>query len=105
MERDGLDPLRAPDPSGIGSLRDRAIGIIAFAAVLALYIASGAAEGLYSRHQLMWLVCPLLLYWVGYLWLNAHRGKMHHDPLVFTLHDGRSRGLLLLMLATAALAL
>jgi len=73
--------------------------------VLALYIASGAAEGLYSRHQLMWLVCPLLLYWVGYLWLNAHRGKMHHDPLVFTLHDGRSRGLLLLMLATAALAL
>jgi predicted PurR-regulated permease PerM len=38
MERDSPDSLRTPatDPSGTGSLRDRAIGIIAFAAVLAL---------------------------------------------------------------------
>jgi 4-hydroxybenzoate polyprenyltransferase len=73
--------------------------------VLALYIASGAAQMLYSRHQLMWLVCPLLLYWVGYLWLNAHRGKMHHDPLVFAMRDRRSRILIMLMLAAAASAI
>ncbi|HWX30798.1 MAG TPA: AI-2E family transporter [Steroidobacteraceae bacterium] len=38
MERDKPDSLRTPatDPSGTGSLRDRAIGIIAFATVLAL---------------------------------------------------------------------
>jgi predicted PurR-regulated permease PerM len=38
MERDNLDPLHTPttDPSGTGSLRDRAMGIIAFATVLAL---------------------------------------------------------------------
>jgi predicted PurR-regulated permease PerM len=38
MERNNPDSLRTPatDPSGTGSLRDRAIGIIAFAAVLAL---------------------------------------------------------------------
>jgi 4-hydroxybenzoate polyprenyltransferase len=72
--------------------------------VLALYIASGAAQVLYSRHQLMWLECPLLLYWIGYLWLNAHRGKMHHDPLIFALQDHRSRTLIALMLAAAALA-
>ena len=38
MERDHPDSLRTPatDPSGTGPLRDRAIGIIAFATVLAL---------------------------------------------------------------------
>lgn len=73
--------------------------------VLALYIASGAVQMLYSRHQLMWLVCPLLLYWIGYLWLNAHRGRMHHDPLVFATRDRRSRLLVTLMLAAAAAAI
>ena len=73
--------------------------------VLALYVASGAAQVLYSRHQLMWLVCPLLLYWIGYVWLNAHRGTMHHDPLVFAVQDRRSRTLIGLMLAAAASAI
>ena len=73
--------------------------------VLALYIASGAVKANYSRHQLIWLVCPLLLYWLGYLWLIAHRGKMFHDPLVFALRDRTSRILILLMLATVLLAI
>ena len=73
--------------------------------VLALYIASGAAKASYSRHQLIWLICPLLLYWLGYLWLIAHRGKMYHDPLVFALRDSTSRILLLLIMAVALLAI
>ena len=73
--------------------------------VLALYIASSTLNAPYSRHQLIWLVCPLLLYWVGYLWLIAHRGKMHHDPLVFALRDGTSRVLIVLMLITVLLAI
>jgi 4-hydroxybenzoate polyprenyltransferase len=73
--------------------------------VLAIYIASGTINTAYSRHQLIWLVCPLLLYWVGYLWLIAHRGKMHHDPLVFALRDRTSRVLVLLMLAAVLLAI
>jgi 4-hydroxybenzoate polyprenyltransferase len=79
----------------------------AYAAVLVLgiYIASTTVNSPYSRHQLIWLVCPLLLYWVGYLWLIAHRGKMHHDPLVFTLRDRTSRVLVLLMLVTVLLAM
>ena len=59
--------------------------------VLALYISSGKAEILYTRHQLIWLLCPLLLYWISYVWLIAHRGAMHDDPLVFTLKDRASR--------------
>ena len=73
--------------------------------VLALYITSGAVKALYSRHQLMWLLCPLLLYWIGYLWLVAHRGAMHHDPLVFALRNRTSRILVLLMLIVALLSI
>jgi 4-hydroxybenzoate polyprenyltransferase len=73
--------------------------------VLALYIASGAVKALYSRHQLIWFVCPLLLYWLGYLWLIAHRGQMYHDPLVFALRNRTSQILLLLMVATVLLAI
>jgi 4-hydroxybenzoate polyprenyltransferase len=65
--------------------------------VLAMYISSGEAEVHYSRHQLIWLMCPLLLYWISYFWLMAHRGRMHDDPLVFSAKDPVSRTLILLM--------
>ena len=72
--------------------------------MLALYITRGTAKALYGRHEFMWLLCPLLLYWVGYVWLVAHRGRMQDDPLVFALRDRTSRILILLMLGTAVLA-
>lgn len=59
--------------------------------VLAIYISSGAAELVYARHMLMWLLCPLQLYWISYVWLIAHRGKMRDDPLVFTMRDRPSQ--------------
>ncbi|HVN18962.1 MAG TPA: UbiA family prenyltransferase [Dongiaceae bacterium] len=73
--------------------------------VLALYIASGAVKVLYSRPQVMWCLCPLLLYWIGYVWLIAHRGRMDTDPLVFAVHDRTSRILILLMLAAFLLSI
>jgi 4-hydroxybenzoate polyprenyltransferase len=73
--------------------------------VLSLYIGSGAVKVLYSTHAVLWLVCPLLLYWISYLWLVAHRGKMHHDPLIFAVRDRTSRILILLMLAAALIAI
>ena len=72
--------------------------------VLALYITSGAAKALYRRPDFMWFLCPLLLYWVGHMWLVAHRGKMHDDPFVFALRDRTSRILIILMLCIALLA-
>ena len=73
--------------------------------VLAFYITSGPAHNLYSRHQLMWILCPLLLYWLGRMWLVAHRGKMGDDPVLFATSDRISRILIVLMLATTVLAL
>ncbi|HAM51773.1 MAG TPA: UbiA family prenyltransferase [Nitrospiraceae bacterium] len=72
--------------------------------VLAIYMASGSAELLYSRPQFLWLLCPLLLYWISYVWLIAHRGGMHDDPLTFTVRDRSSRVVLLLVVVTLMLA-
>jgi 4-hydroxybenzoate polyprenyltransferase len=72
--------------------------------VLALYITSGTARVLYGRHELIWFQCLLMLYWISRVWLIAHRGRMHDDPLVFATWDPTSRILLLLMLAIAILA-
>lgn len=72
--------------------------------VLALYITSGVAKALYVRQHFIWFVCLLLLYWIGHIWLVAHRGKMDKDPIVFAWRDRTSRILILLMLGTALLA-
>ena len=73
--------------------------------VLALYINSDTAQALYGRKELIWLLCPLLFYWISHLWLVAHRGKMPDDPVVFATRDWISRVLILLMLATTLAAL
>lgn len=73
--------------------------------VLALYIATDKAQELYATRELLWLLCPLLLYWISYVWLTAHRGKMPGDPVEFATSDRTSRILILLMAATAIVAL
>lgn len=65
--------------------------------VLALYINSTASELLYRHPQVLWLLCPLLLFWISRAWLITHRGDMHDDPVVFAITDRTS--LLLLVLA------
>lgn len=73
--------------------------------VLALYLGTSVAEHFYSRSQLMWVTCILLLYWISHLWLMAHRGRMSDDPLVFAVKDPVSLGLGVLMGITAWLAI
>lgn len=55
--------------------------------VLALYITSKEVTALYSHHERLWLLCPIMLYWVGRVWVLAHRGLVNEDPLVFALRD------------------
>lgn len=74
--------------------------------VLALYINEAASATLYRSPEWMWAACPLLLFWLSRVWLLAHRGQMHDDPIVFALRDSVSRwtGLgLLVVFALAAL--
>lgn len=55
--------------------------------VLALYINSLTALQHYHQPQLLWLVCPVVFYWVSRLWLLARRGELHQDPVVFAVTD------------------
>ena len=58
--------------------------------VFALYINSPESLALYSHPKLLWLLCPVLLYWMSRAWLIAHRGEMHDDPIVFAATDRTS---------------
>ncbi|WP_199741818.1 UbiA family prenyltransferase, partial [Corallococcus sp. CA047B] len=55
--------------------------------VLALYITSKEVTALYGHPERLWLLCPVMLYWVGRIWVLAHRGLVNEDPLIFALRD------------------
>jgi len=60
------------------------------ALVLALYVNSQQVVILYEHPNLLLLICPLLLYWISRVWLLAHRGRMHDDPVLFAVKDATS---------------
>lgn len=64
--------------------------------VLALYVNSPDSQALYGRPEWLWLLCPVLLFWISRVWIKTHRGLMHDDPIVFALRDRPSLWLLLL---------
>lgn len=64
--------------------------------VFALYINSPESLELYRRPQLLWLICPLLLYWISRVWVKAHRGLMDDDPVVFAVTDRVSQVVIML---------
>ena len=63
---------------------------VAAALVYCLYITSDEVLRLYGRPDILWLGLPILLYWLGRVWLLAHRGLVHDDPLLFALRDRAS---------------
>ncbi len=67
--------------------------------VLALYIKSPEIEPMYRRPEIMYLLCPLLLYWLSRCWVGARRGNIDDDPMVFAVRDRVSQ----LTLAVAGL--
>lgn len=52
----------------------------------------------------VWLVCALLLFWTGHMWLMAHRGNIHDDPVSYALRDKVSRGFGVAIAAVLVLA-
>ncbi|HLI12941.1 MAG TPA: UbiA family prenyltransferase [Alphaproteobacteria bacterium] len=83
------------DPSGRGyQLRDlpvleamaAASGYVAVM-VFAFYINSPAVMVLYHSPERLWLICVILIYWIGRMVVLTHRGRMHTDPIVFAATD------------------
>ena len=72
--------------------------------VLALYVNDAPIRGHYVTPDLLWLLCPLLLYWVLRIWFFALRAELPSDPVVFALRDPMSYGVLAGMLLVFFLA-
>jgi 4-hydroxybenzoate polyprenyltransferase len=108
MGRQGAEAAHGRDYRVSDTLPLMAMGIASgYAAVLvvAFYINSSAVIELYKRPEVLWLLCPVLLYWVSRLWLKTHRGEMHDDPLVYAVTDRASRyiGVALAVILLAAI--
>jgi 4-hydroxybenzoate polyprenyltransferase len=65
--------------------------------VIALYINSSDSIALYHHHKPLWLLCPLMLFWISRVWMLTARGHMHDDPVVFALRDKISLAVVALM--------
>jgi 4-hydroxybenzoate polyprenyltransferase/phosphoserine phosphatase len=90
--------LKLPDPSN-RNYRKSDLDIVAglaaasgFNAVtlFSLYVSSNAVKSLYPHPQLLWLVCPILMYWIARALMMAHRRMMDDDPIIFALKDRNS---------------
>lgn len=55
--------------------------------VLALYLNSDVVVQLYRFPEVIWGIVPVTLFWISSMWMQAHRGKMHDDPLIFAVKD------------------
>jgi 4-hydroxybenzoate polyprenyltransferase/phosphoserine phosphatase len=107
-----LKTLAGADPAGRGYRQgDRgfmgaagmASGYLAVL-VVALYLNSPQVIALYSHGAWLWLICPLLIYWISRVWLKAHRGEMADDPVLFALKDPTSYAVIALVLIILVLA-
>lgn len=58
--------------------------------VLALYIQDVRTIEMYRTQELIWLACPILLFWINRTWLITHRGQMHDDPVLYAVKDRTS---------------
>jgi len=71
--------------------------------IMGLYVNSPVITQYYSNTKVIWLLFPLLTYWLGRLWILANRGEVNEDPLIFTVKDRTS--LLVAAMAAAILVL
>lgn len=73
--------------------------------VLALYINSAEVLVLYTSPEALWLLCPIVLYWISYVWVRTGRGEMNDDPVLFAVKDRQSLFLGVLAVVAVAAAL
>ena len=55
--------------------------------ILSLYVHSQDVRVLYLSPEYLFLLCPIVLYWLSRIWLQAHRGELKEDPVTLAIHD------------------
>ena len=109
-----LLPARAPSIKGRGYRVDdlELVGSMGISSgyiavlVLAFYVSSPEVAPLYPHPGVLWAACLVIFYWISRVWLFAHRGILHDDPVVFAIKDRVSwlAGLVMVLIGLAALA-
>jgi hypothetical protein len=69
--------------------------------VFSFYISSLSGLKLYQHPQRLWLITPLMIFWLSRVWLLASRGELDEDPVIFAVTDKLS---LLIGVAVATIA-
>jgi 4-hydroxybenzoate polyprenyltransferase len=60
--------------------------------ILSLYVHSQDVRVLYLSPEYLFLLCPIVLYWLSRTWLLAHRGELREDPVTLAIRDRVSYG-------------
>ncbi|HJT19229.1 MAG TPA: UbiA family prenyltransferase [Nitrospira sp.] len=55
--------------------------------VMALYLNSASVVKLYRTPQVLWAGIPVTLFWISWMWTQAHRELLHEDAVVFAVTD------------------
>jgi 4-hydroxybenzoate polyprenyltransferase len=55
--------------------------------IFSLYVHSQDVLLLYSSPDVLFLLCPVVLYWLSRNWLMAHRGELKEDPVTLAIRD------------------
>ncbi len=63
--------------------------------IFSLYVHSQDVLLLYSSPEVLFLLCPIILYWLSRTWLLAHRGELKEDPVTLAIRDPVSYGVAL----------
>ncbi|NNC98742.1 MAG: UbiA family prenyltransferase [Gammaproteobacteria bacterium] len=75
--------------------------------VLALYINSPEVMKLYRLPEILWIVVPLIGYWIMRIWIITARGQMNEDPISYAIRNKNSwfvaTAILLVMIAAIIL--
>jgi 4-hydroxybenzoate polyprenyltransferase/phosphoserine phosphatase len=55
--------------------------------ILCLFVLSDDVSQLYPTPELLWLVCPIFLYWIARMWFLARHRILSDDPVLFAATD------------------
>ena len=72
--------------------------------VVAMYIDSDEARAAYTTPVILWMLIPLVLFWLTRMWLLTDRGQMHDDPVAYAISDRVSQGVALTAVAIVVAA-
>ena len=65
--------------------------------ILAFYMQSEIVTLMYPAKGWLWLIPPIMLYWITRLWMKTNRDEIDDDPVVFAARDWQSLAALALI--------